>query len=364
MKVGTLRVDFTPSALKPNVMKTENRQPATRKTHQSNPFMIKPRSGFLLSSFIFHHSSFVFCLLSFVICLYSMSYLTMNAYCRETFGKKLYKLALDGGFTCPTRDGTLDTRGCVFCSAAGAGEFAGRGATPDEQIEDAKRRVAAKCGAGCGYIAYFQSFTNTYAPAEKLRALYEPVIRREDISVLSIATRPDCLPPETLDLLAELNKTKPVWVELGLQTTKPESVEYIRRGYPNGVFAKAVKALRETGIYVIVHIILGLPGETPEDMENTLRFALECGANGVKFQLLHVLEGTDLAEDWRAGRFETLSLKEYTDILARLVPLLPPDVAVHRLTGDGSKKDLLSPLWSGEKKRVLNAIRTRLGDER
>jgi radical SAM protein (TIGR01212 family) len=288
---------------------------------------------------------------------------TLNDYCRREFGKKLYKLSLDAGFTCPTRDGTLGTRGCTFCSAAGSGEFTGRGKTVDAQIEDAKRRVAAKCRGDVGYIAYFQSFTNTYAPADRLRDIYLPVIRRSDISVLSIATRPDCLPPDTLDLLAELNGIKPVWVELGLQTTKPESVEYIRRGYENEVYAEAVKALRARRIYVITHIILGLPGETPAEMEETLRYALAAGTDGVKFQLLHVLEGTDLAEDWRAGKFRTLTMEEYTDILARLVSLLPPDVAAHRLTGDGSKKDLLSPLWSGEKKKVLNAIRARLSVE-
>ena len=292
-----------------------------------------------------------------------MNYLSVNSYCRKTYGKKLYKLSLDGGFTCPTRDGTLGTRGCVFCSAAGAGDFTGRGANVDAQIEDAKRRVAAKCRGDVGYIAYFQSFTCTYAAVHRLRELYLPVIRREDISVLSIATRPDCLPEETLELLAELNEIKPVWVELGLQTTKPESVEYIRRGYENDVYTQAVKALRSRGIYTVTHIILGLPGETPQDMEETLRFALAAGTNGVKFHLLHVLEGTDLAEDWRAGKFQTLTMEEYIDILARLIPLLPPDVAVHRLTGDGSKKDLLSPLWSGEKKRVLNAIRERLNVE-
>ncbi len=286
-----------------------------------------------------------------------MTYLSVNDYCRVTFGKKLYKLSLDGGFTCPVRDGTLDTRGCIFCSAKGGGDFAGRGETPDAQIEDAKRRVAAKCGENCGYIAYFQSFTNTYAPAERLRSLYMPVIRRDDIDVLSIATRPDCLPPETLSLLRELNGIKPVWVELGLQTTRPESVRYIRRGYGNEVYAAAVKALRAAGIYVITHIILGLPGEAPEDMEQTLRYALAAGTDGVKLQLLHVLEGTDLAEDWRAGKFGTLTMEEYLRILSRLLPLLPEGVAVHRVTGDGNKKDLLSPLWSGDKKRVLNAIK-------
>ncbi len=280
---------------------------------------------------------------------------TMNDYCRETFGKKLYKLSLDGGFTCPTRDGTLGTRGCVFCSAAGSGDFAARGADLAAQIEDAKRRVEAKNKNG-GYIAYFQSFTGTYAPAQRLREIFLPVIERPDIDVLSIATRPDCLEPEKIRLLAALNQIKPVWVELGLQTVKPESVVYIRRGYENDVYAHAVKRLREIGVYVITHIILGLPGETAEDMQNTLRYALRCGTNGVKLQLLHVLQGTDLAEDWKAGKFDTLSMKEYLHILSVLLPMLPPDVAVHRLTGDGRKKDLLSPLWSADKKKVLNAI--------
>ena len=287
-------------------------------------------------------------------------YTSMSEYCRRAYGKKLYKLSLDGGFTCPTRDGTLGVRGCTFCSAAGSGEFTGRGNSIDEQIADAKRRVAAKCRGEVGYIAYFQSFTGTYAPADRLKSVYQPVIARPDIDVLSIATRPDCLPEDTLALLSALNKIKPVWVELGLQTSKPESVSYIRRGYENAVYADAVRALRERGIYVITHIILGLPGETPDDMEATFRFALAAGTDGVKFQLLHVLEGTDLAADWRAGSFDTLSLEEYVDILARLLKILPPEVAVHRLTGDGSKKDLLSPLWSAEKKKVLNAIRSRL----
>ena len=280
---------------------------------------------------------------------------TMNDYCRKTFGKKLYKLSLDGGFTCPTRDGTLGTRGCVFCSAAGSGDFAACGANLAAQIEDAKRRVAAKNKNG-GNIAYFQSFTNTYAPVEKLRETFLPVIERPEIDVLSIATRPDCLEPEKIRLLAALNQIKPVWVELGLQTVKPDSVRYIRRGYENEVYADAVNRLREIGVYVITHIILGLPGETAEDMQATLRYALRCGTNGVKLQLLHVLEGTDLAEDWRAGKFDTLSMEEYLRILSVLLPMLPPDVAVHRLTGDGRKKDLLSPLWSADKKKVLNAI--------
>lgn len=287
-----------------------------------------------------------------------MKYYSVNDYCRETFGKKLYKLSLDGGFTCPTRDGTLDTRGCVFCSAAGSGDFAEKGNDIDRQIEAAKKRVAAKNKNG-GYIAYFQSFTNTYAPVDVLRARFTPAVNRADIDVLSVATRPDCLEQPKIELLKELGAVKPVWVELGLQTVKPESVAYIRRGYENEVYADAVARLTAAGIYVVTHIILGLPGETPQDMENTLRFALAAGTNGVKLQLLHVLAGTDLAADYLAGKYSAMTLEEYLNVLSRLLPLLPQGVAVHRLTGDGSKKDLLAPLWSADKKRVLNEIRNR-----
>ena len=283
---------------------------------------------------------------------------TLTDFCRETYGKKLYKLSLDGGFTCPTRDGTLGTRGCTFC-AAGSGDFTGRGKTVDEQIEDAKQKVAAKA-KGCGYIAYFRSYTGTWAPPERLRALYLPVAKREDIDVLSIATRPDCLGDGVMEVLKELRAVKPLWVELGLQTTRPESVEAIRRGYKNEVYADAVRRLKAAGIYVVTHMILGLPGETAADAQKTLRYALDAGTDGVKFHLLYVSEGTDLAADWRAGRFETLTMDEYIGWLSALLPMLPPDVTVHRLTGDGSKKDLLSPLWSGEKKKVLNRLNEEL----
>ena len=283
--------------------------------------------------------------------------LTFNDYCRKTFGKKLYKLSLDAGFTCPTRDGTLDTRGCVFCDG-GSGDFCGQGETLGEQIEDAKRRVAKK-SANAGFIAYFQRFTGTYAPIERLRALYGEAVEREDVDVLDVATRPDCLGEDVLDLLSELNEKKPVWVELGLQTTKEESVDYIRRGYPNEVFDEAVRALKARGIKVIVHLILCLPGESIEDMQASLDHAIEAGADGVKLQLLHVPEGTDLAEDYKAGRFALPSLEEYLDLLEALLPRIPETVAVHRLTGDGSKARLLAPLWTGDKKRVMNAINRR-----
>lgn len=286
--------------------------------------------------------------------------LTVNEYCRKTYGKKLYKLALDGGFTCPNRDGTLGTGGCIFCSRGGSGEFAEGGSDIGAQLERAKKRVEKKNKNG-GYIAYFQSYTNTYAPTDELRRRFLPVVQRDDIDVLSIATRPDCLPDETVALLKELNDIKPVWVELGFQTSKPESVKFIRRRYDNAVFRDSVRRLTSCGIYVIAHMIIGLPNETPDDMENTLRYMLDSGVNGVKLQLLHVLTDSDLYDNWKRGEFLTLTLDEYLDILARLVPIIPDNVAVHRLTGDGSKRTLAAPLWSADKKHVLNAVRQRLG---
>lgn len=286
--------------------------------------------------------------------------LTVNEYCRKTYGKKLYKLALDGGFTCPNSDGTLGTGGCIFCSRGGSGEFAEGGSDIGAQLERAKKRVEKKNKNG-GYIAYFQSYTNTYASTDELRRRFLPVVQRDDIDVLSIATRPDCLPDETVALLMELNGIKPVWIELGFQTSKPESVEFIRRGYDNAVFRDSVRRLTSCGIYVIAHMIIGLPNETPDDMENTLRYMLDSGVNGVKLQLLHVLTDSDLYDNWKRGEFLTLTLDEYLDILARLVPIIPDNVAVHRLTGDGSKRTLAAPLWSADKKHVLNAVRQRLG---
>ena len=286
--------------------------------------------------------------------------LTVNQYCRNTFGEKLYKLCLNGGFSCPNRDGTLDSRGCIFCSAGGSGDFAPSAAMDvDTQIEEAKARVAAKYH-GSRYIAYFQAFTNTYAPVERLRTLYMPVIKRHDIAALSIATRPDCLGDDVLELLGELNRIKPVWVELGLQTTKPESVRYIRRGYETKLYDMAVKKLQCLGIHVITHVILGLPGESREDMLSTVRHVAAVGSDGIKLQLLHVLDGTDLAMDYRAGMFRAMELDEYIDLLKECIALLPENMVVHRLTGDGPKKSLIAPLWTGDKKRVLNAIKREL----
>lgn len=281
-------------------------------------------------------------------------YRSLNTALRERFGQKLYKLALDGGFTCPTRDGSVDSRGCIFC-AGGSGDFAiPVGEDPEAAIETAKSVVAGKGAAK--YIAYYQSYTGTYAPVERLERLYRRTIRHPDIAVLSVATRPDCLGEEVLDLLENLKREKPVWVELGLQTIHPETAAYIRRGYPLAVFDEAVQRLRERGIETIVHMILGLPGETPEMMAETARYIGESGAQGIKLQLLHVLEGTDLAADYRAGKFRTLSLEEYIAALETCIKSIPPEMTVHRLTGDGAKRSLIAPAWSADKKTVLNAI--------
>ena len=275
---------------------------------------------------------------------------------RRKFGCKVYKLSLDGGFTCPNRDGTLGSRGCVFCSAAGSGDFAERGETTiAAQLEKAKARVESK-NKGGKYIAYFQSFTNTYAPVARLRELFTAAMEPEDIVGLAIGTRPDCLGEDVVQLLAELNRKKPVSVELGLQTVHGETVRYIRRGYPNRVYFDAVGRLKAAGLEVVTHIILGLPGEDAAMAVETTRQAVAAGTDGVKFHLLHVLRGTDLERDYLAGKFEVLTLEAYGDILKQCIAALPEETVVHRITGDGAKRDLVAPLWSGDKKRVLNYL--------
>jgi len=285
-----------------------------------------------------------------------MKIYTLNQYIQDNFGQKLYKIALDGGFTCPNRDGTIDTRGCIFCSGAGSGEFAGDCTMSiTQQIEKGKDRVAAKIKDG-RYIAYFQAFTNTYAPVEKLRALYMEAINHRDIAVLSIATRPDCLPGEVLDLLCECRQIKPVWVEFWLQTIHPATTEYIRRGYPLSVYDDAVNRLKARGLEVIVHVMLGLPGETRQDMLETVSYVGKSHADGIKLQLLHVIRGTDLENDYLEGKFETLDFESYVELVAECVARLPENMVIHRMTGDGDKRTLVAPLWSADKKRVLNAI--------
>ena len=288
--------------------------------------------------------------------------LMLSDHYRKKFGCKVYKLSLDGGFTCPNRDGTLGTGGCIFCSASGSGDFAeGACGSIEEQLERAKARVERK-NKGGKYIAYFQSFTNTYAPVERLRELYTAAMAPEDIVGLAIGTRPDCLGEAVVQLLAELNRIKPVSVELGLQTVHEETIRYIRRGYPNEVYFDAVRRLKAAGIEVVTHIILGLPGETAAMAAETTRQAVAAGTDGIKFQLLHVLRGTDLEKDYLAGKFQALTLEEYGMILKQCIAVLPEDTVVHRITGDGAKRDLIAPLWSGDKKRVLNYLHKVLSD--
>ena len=286
----------------------------------------------------------------------------LNDHYRRKFGSKVYKLSLDGGFTCPNRDGTLGTSGCIFCSAAGSGDFAaGSCSSIARQLEQAKAWVEHK-NKGGKYIAYFQSFTNTYAPVDRLRQLYTEALAPEDIVGLAIGTRPDCLGDDVVELLSELNRVKPISVELGLQTVHEETVRYIRRGYPNEVYFDAVRRLKNAGLEVVTHIILGLPGENAAMAVETTRQAVAAGTDGVKFHLLHVLRGTDLERDYLAGKFEVLSLEEYGAILKQCIAVLPETAVVHRITGDGAKKDLIAPLWSGDKKRVLNYLHKVLKD--
>ena len=262
---------------------------------------------------------------------------------------------MDGGFTCPNRDGTLGSRGCSFC-LGGSGSFAEeKCSSVTEQIERAKRRVEKKNPSG-RYIAYFQSYTGTYAPAERLNALFGEAIAHPDIAAISVGTRPDCLPPEVIELLARLNKIKTVWVELGLQTIHEKTAERIRRGYPLSVFDDAVKRCKASGLYTVVHMIIGLPGETPEMAAQTAAYIGKSGADGIKLQLLHVLRGTDLADEYAAGLFDVMSMEEYIAALEECVRQLPPQITIHRLTGDGDKKYLVAPLWSADKKRVLNEV--------
>lgn len=285
-----------------------------------------------------------------------MEYLSFNKYLKDKFGQKVYKISLDGGFTCPNRDGKTGTRGCIFCSKGGSGDFAeSRKMSITEQIESGKKKVEKKIKSG-KYIAYFQAFTNTYAPVEILRQKYEEAINHPDIVALSIATRPDCLGDDVLRLLDEMNKIKPVFVELGLQTIHQKSAKYIRRGYDLSVYDKAVRDLKKIGVNVVVHVILGLPNESENDMLETVKYVCESGANGIKLQLLHVIDGTDLAKDYEKGLFKTLEFDEYVNLIVKCVKIIPKDIVIHRLTGDGAKKDLIAPLWSADKKRVLNAI--------
>lgn len=282
----------------------------------------------------------------------------LSEHLKEKFGCKVYKLSLDGGMTCPNRDGRVGDRGCIFCSDTGSGEFAEKPCGNIAlQLENAKKRVAGKVKDG-KYIAYFQSFTNTYAPLSYLKRIYTEAISPDFVVGLAIATRPDCLSDETVELLKEINKIKPLWVELGLQTSDNAVSKYIRRGYDTEVFDEAVKKLHAAGIETVAHVIIGLPDDDPV---KTAQHLSALPIDGVKFHLLYVSRGTDLHKDYLAGKLEVLSLEEYTEILKNCLSVLREDIIIHRLTGDGAKRDLVAPLWSGDKKRVLNYINKALG---
>lgn len=295
-------------------------------------------------------------------------YYSLEAYLKNTFGQKLYKASLDAGFTCPNRDGTLDTRGCIFCSAGGGGDFAAHLSgfpSAKDSIENALA-LASRQKKNDKLIAYFQAYTNTYAPVEKLELLYRAALEHPKTAGISIATRPDCLPPEVLALLGRLRQEysvdyngqtgKFIWIELGLQTSNEKTAAYIRRGYPLSVFDRSIDALKQIGIPVIAHVILGLPGETRTDCLETIKYLNEKSVFGIKLQLLHVLEGTELYNDFKAGKFQVLSQNEYIDILVDCIGHLSPDIIIHRLTGDGPKDILAAPDWSRNKRAVLNAF--------
>ena len=290
-------------------------------------------------------------------------YYSLNDYLIKKFGKKVYKIALNGNMSCPNRDGSLGHGGCIFCSAGGSGDFAGNPSESiTQQIEHGKALLSAKY-SGNSYIAYFQAYTNTYAPVEYLRRIFTEAIHHPDIICLSIATRPDCLGEEVIDLLQELNAQKPIWIELGLQTIHPQTASYIRRGYELDTFEQAMLLLKNAGIETIVHMIIGLPGEDKKMILETADYIAHSSASGIKLQLLHVLTGTDLAADYEKGLFKTLTLDEYLDILTDIIKILPPDMVIHRLTGDGPKKLLVAPEWSTDKKNVLNSINRTFSDK-
>lgn len=281
-------------------------------------------------------------------------YKTLNEHYRQKFGDKVYKLSLDGGFTCPNRDGTIGNKGCIFCT--GNGEFAEKECNDIVlQLQRAKERVKAKNKSG-KYIAYFQAFTNTYASVEKLRELFYQAITPDYIVGLAIGTRPDCLEQEKIELLKEINKIKPVSVELGLQTIHDTTAQYIRRGYKSDIYFDAVKRLKAAEIEVVTHIIIGLPKETQEDIVETVRQTIKAGSDGFKFHLLHILKGTDLEKEYKMGNVKVLSLEEYARILKACLDILPDSATVHRITGDGAKNNLIAPLWSADKKKVLNFL--------
>ena len=313
-----------------------------------------------------------------------MEILTLSDYLKKTFGSKVYKLSLSSGCTCPNRDGTIGRGGCTFCSEGGSGDFAAPFLPVKEQIRLAREKVDGKFPSGIApeerkYIAYFQSFTNTYGDPDRLRKLYEEAIKQPEIAALSIGTRPDCLvvtdsSPEALagkidqdkilEMLEDLNRVKPVWVELGLQTIHEKTAEKIHRGYKLETFEKAYRELKARNLAVIVHLILGLPGETGEDMLESVRYLsrLSPALDGIKLQLLHVLQGTELAEEYRKDHFPVMTMEQYTDLVVECLKLLPRETVIHRMTGDGPRSILIEPKWSTDKKRVLNILKKKIAE--
>lgn len=291
-------------------------------------------------------------------------YYSLSDYLKAAYGEKIYKIALDGGFSCPNRDGTLDTRGCIFCSKGGSGEFAipTKGLTIDEQITAGLSLFHEK-KTGSRFIAYFQAYTNTYGPVSKLDKLYREALLHPSIAGISIATRPDCLGRQVLSLFTELKKEFPdkfIWVELGLQTVSEKTASYIRRGYPLSVCTKAITSLHALSIPVILHFIIGLPGEGMTQVLEDIHYANRYAVFGIKLQLLHVLKNTDLAADYELGRFRVLSKEEYLDMLTCAIAHLSPAITIHRVTGDGPKDLLLAPLWSRNKREVLNCLHRKM----
>ena len=289
-------------------------------------------------------------------------YHSLNYFLRNKFGEKIYKISLDGGFTCPNRDGKVSKGGCTFCSARGSGDYAGsRMLSISEQFEDRKVMMEKKWKDG-KYIAYFQAYTNTYAPVEELRRKYDEALAQKNVVALSIATRPDCLDKDVLDYLEELNKKTYLWVELGLQTINDDTARNFNRGYDLVVFDKSIKELQKRGIEVVVHTIFGLPGETKEDMLKTVDYVAHSGAQGVKFHLLHLMEGTKMVQQYESGELELLSKEDYIDLICKGITMIPEEMVVHRLTGDAPRASLIGPMWSLKKWEVLNDIDKALVD--
>jgi radical SAM protein (TIGR01212 family) len=291
------------------------------------------------------------------------TYASVNEYLQNRFGEKIYKLSLNAGMTCPNRDGSLGSGGCFFCSEGGSGDFAcgpanSLSCTGNDivaQIEEAKKLVKQKT-KGSRYIAYFQAFTNTYAPIDYLRNVFYAAINHPDIAILSVATRCDCINEDVVELLCELNRIKPVWVEMGMQSCHDKTLSAMNCHYTFEQFEESSRRLHENGIDVIAHVILGLPGETREMMLESVRKACSLPISGIKLQLLHILKNTELARIYEEHPFDIMSMEEYCDLIVECIDIIPENIIVHRLTGDGPRKLLIAPMWSTDKKKVLNTL--------